>query len=149
MYVPSIKGLNMLLSDVKSSFERKIKTAGGLSMPKDDELGDLFYEALLFVASKCIPRELLRVVAVDTDEEVYRLIGGGNFIIKPKRPVFNILDSNYSELEHLQIDSDLDFAVINKAAALQSRDAVNIAKFETESNRVINRYKANFQKAGQ
>ena len=138
----------MLLSRAKSIFEVKIKTTGGLQAPKDADLSEIFYEALIFIATKCIPKELLKDIAVDTDQEVLRSIKGGFFIMKPAFPIFDVSDINYNALVHLQIDNDLDYAVINKAAALYSREIKNITKFENETTRIINRYKANFNKVG-
>lgn len=139
----------MLISKAKEIFEMKIRIAGGLSMPSDDDLSEIFYEALIYIATKCVPRELLRGgTKADIDEEVFRLIKSGYFIIKPRKPLFDDTNTNYSALEHLQIDSDLDYAVVNKAAALFSREMANISKFEAEAERIINRYKSNYNKVG-
>jgi len=132
----------MLLSRAKSIFELKIKTTGGLQAPNDADLSEIFYEALIYVATKCIPRELLTLVTSTENRDVLRLIGGGSFIALPQKP-------NFLNVEPLQIDSDLDYAVINKAAALYSREKNDIIKFENEASRVINRYKANFNKVKQ
>ena len=134
----------MLLSNVKKSFEMKLRSAGGIKMPEDNELSEIVYEALVYVASVCLPRELLRDES-DSEDEVLRFVSGGDFVAIPTKPDFT------SSEDHLLIDEDLTFAVINKAVALYSRDANDIVRFENEAQRVINRYKANYNKlsAGQ
>ncbi len=129
----------MLLSDVKKSFEMKLKSSGGYKMPEDDELSEIVYEAMVYVASVCLPRELLRDES-NSEDSVLRFISGGDFVTQPVKPDFT------SNEDHLLIDEDLTFAVINKAVALYSRDMNDIARFENEAKRVINRYKANYNK---
>jgi|GEM_PF-6555682 len=138
----------MLLADVKKKFYTKIKIAGGLTPPSDVELEELIQEALTFIATACTPRELLRDSIVDTDDlgEVLRNLAGGLFIMKPETPIFDKENTNYSALAHLKMDNDLDYAVINTAAALYSRDAKDILKFENEALKIINQFKANFNK---
>jgi len=129
----------MLLSKVKSIFENKVKISGGLKMPDDTVLADVCYESLRYVATKCIPAELLRDTAIDTDSTVFRLVHGGAYIADPEFP-------DFASTKHMMIDEELSYAVINKMAALSSRDANDIAKFESETARLINMYKANYMK---
>jgi len=143
-----MKGKEMLLIKVKQIFSTKIKIAGGLKMPVDSDLSETVFEALIFVATHCIPRELLKDSAIDTDEVLLRNLSDGFFIKEPAYPIFDASDPLYNASMHLQIDEDLNYAVINKAVALYSREAKNIMKFEEEARRVINRYKANYNKVG-
>ena len=113
---------------------------GGLKEPSDDELTELFNEALIYVATRCIPKELWRNASNVEDKMILRFLGGGDFIIVPEVPNFASLNA------HLQIDNDLDYAVINKAVSLYSRHRDSIMKFENEANNNINRYKSNFSK---
>jgi hypothetical protein len=139
----------MLLNRAKEIFTSKIKIAGGLTPPEDKTLSELFYEAMSYIATKCTPRELLRDSEIDTDDisELLRNLPNGMFLIKPVVPIFDPTDPAYNNLVHLSIDEDLNYAVINKAAALYSREAKDIQKFENESLQIVNIFKANFNKA--
>ena len=130
----------MLLSKAKQIFNVKIRTMGGLKEPSDEELTELFNEALIYVATRCIPKELWKNADNLEDGEILRFIGGGDFIKVPEVPDFTLVDA------HLQIDNDLEYAVINKAVSLYSRHRDSIIKFENEANSNINRYKSNFSK---
>ena len=132
----------MLLSQVKSIVTNKITVTGGLRMPEDDVLADLAHEALRFVASRCVPSELLRDSEADVGESVFRFIEGGKYILMPDFPDFS------NTVKHLMIDEELSFAVINKMVALMSRDALEISRYESEATKTINRYKANAIRIG-
>ena len=139
----------MLLNRAKEVFISKIKIAGGLTPPDDATLSEIFYEAMSFIATKCTPRELLRDSEIDTDDisEVLRNLPRGAFLVKPTKPIFDDSAEGYNVAAHLIMDHDLDYAVINKAAALYSREAKDILKFDNEALVVINIFKANFNKA--
>ena len=131
----------MKLSKVKETFNTKIVIAGELKSPTNLILANLCHEALLYVATRCTPLVLLRE-KVDETETVFRLITGAKSIIDPGTPDFE------SETEHLMIDEDLSYAVINKMCALYSREAKNIVKFENEVKTIVNDFKANFLRIG-
>jgi len=130
----------MLTSRAKDIFNTKIKAIGGLNPPTDAELNEFLYEAMIYAATKCIPNELLRSSENENETAILRFIGGGDFIVLPEMP--NVSD----DLQHLQIDEELSYAVINKAVSLFCRDLNHIRKFENEADNAINRYKANYSK---
>lgn len=91
------------------------KAKSGIKIPDDELLSELFLEAMLWVASICVPNELIRKVKIDT-EAVYRNIENEFFICLPDKPDF----SNANE--HLMIDETLSYAVINEVAFLINKD---------------------------
>ncbi|QCD52799.1 hypothetical protein [Campylobacter sp. RM16192] len=112
------------------------KTAGGIKLPPDEMLSELFFEAILYVSNKCVPSELLR--STDSTDRVYRLVEGGHFICYPDKPNFK------SENEHLMIDEDLTYAVINYVAFIINQDPFyrtlsleTIADFNANEGRVF------------
>jgi len=127
----------MTLQRVKTLFELKIKTAGGLSLPDTDMLSILCDEACRHVAVRCSPVVLLRLSPYD-GESILRTLGNGFLVVTPEYPDFT------SDVLHLMIDEELNYAVINKMAALYSRDAKDIVRFENEATQAINLFKANF-----
>lgn len=133
----------MLLEDVKLCIEKKLIVSGGLRLPDDDVLESLIYEAMIFVALKTIPTELARNAKEIVDEEILRYIRDDVLIIKPEYP-----DLKNKKL-HMQMDEDLNYAVINKVCALLSKDRFNLEKFETGALSVINIQKINAVKMGQ
>ncbi|MGH1601563.1 hypothetical protein [Campylobacter majalis] len=85
----------------------KLKSASGIKLPDDEILSELFLEAMLWVASKCSPNELLERYR-SPNMRVFRNLGDDVFIRIPKKPNFN------DENEHLEIDESLSYAVINE-----------------------------------
>ncbi|EJP75501.1 hypothetical protein [Campylobacter sp. FOBRC14] len=102
----------MLCTRAKEILELKSKS--GLKLPENEILSELFLEAMLYVASKCVPSELIRGEA--DSEKVYRNIENGFFICYPDKPNFS--DKN----EHLMIDETLTYAVINEVIFLLNKD---------------------------
>jgi hypothetical protein len=96
----------MLLSLVKKQIQNKCSAS--FSVPKDEILCDIIYEAMLYVCTLCIPNELLRkdLTLEKNYVEVFRLIKNGMYIKSPEYPDFS--GSN----RHLQIDEALTYAVI-------------------------------------
>jgi len=137
----------MTLDQVKKSFKTKIKVSSGLKEPSNIDLSELFKEALHFVSKRCIPTVLKKNIEIDGEVNVLRYISDGNYIQKPVVPIFDTKDANYSDTAELNIDETLSYAVINKAAALYSRDNSDITKFNNECLSELNRYKANYNKA--
>lgn len=133
----------MLLSEVKASIEKKITIAGGLRLPDDDVLESVLYEAMIFVALKTIPVELARNANQIVNEEILRHIRDGILVVKPEYPDFK------NKKLHMQMDEDLNYAVINKTCALLSKDSFSLEKFESQALRVINIHKVNAVKMGQ
>lgn len=85
----------------------KIKGSSGIKLPDDEILSELFLEAMLWVASKCSPNELLERYR-SPNMRVFRNLSDDTFIRIPKKPNFN------DENEHLEIDESLSYAVINE-----------------------------------
>lgn len=104
----------MLCTRAKEILELKSKS--GLKLPENEILSELFLEAMLYVASKCVPSELLRHANEKSSERVYRNIENGNFICYPDKP--NFTDEN----AHLMIDETLTYAVINEVIFLINKD---------------------------
>jgi hypothetical protein len=94
----------------------------------------VFFEAMLYVANKCIPNELLR--SIESNERVYRNVDQNAFLTYPDRPNFNDPD------EHLMIDETLTYAVINEVAFLLNQDTY----YRTLALEIIADYNANYGK---
>ena len=91
------------------------KFKSGIKLPDDEMLSELFLEAMLFIASKCVPNELIRKGIVDSDK-VFRNIADGFFVCVPDKPNFS--DAN----EHIMLDESLTYALINEVAFLINRE---------------------------
>lgn len=98
--------------DAKKSLEYKI--AGSRKLPNDDELSEMFFEAMLYISNKCVPNELVRFG--ESEDKVYRTIENSFFICYPDKPNFD------DDLEHLMIDESLTYAVINYVAFLITKE---------------------------
>lgn len=95
----------MKLAQVKQSLEYKNST--GRKLPADEVLQDMLYEAMIYVAQRCEPKELIASALAEFGERPLRNIENGCFIRLPEYP-----DFSHPE-RHLQIDEDLTFSVIN------------------------------------
>lgn len=84
-----------------------LKGSAGIKVPNDELLSELFLEAMIFIASKCVPNELLERYR-SPNMRVLRNIDNEMFIRVPKKPNFN------DENEHINIDESLSYAVINE-----------------------------------
>ena len=132
----------MKLSLVKSHIERKL--IGDIEMPSDAMLSSFVWEALYFVCTKCMPRELMKKGDVDVDETVLRLVDKGFFIAVPERPIFDKEDASYHESAHLLIDEDLTFAVIDCSVSLITQMKDRKIEYMGDCIRKIQIYKSNF-----
>ena len=112
----------------------KFKCVGDKKGPDDETLSDVFFEAMLYVANKCIPNELLR--SIESNERVYRNVDQNAFLTYPDRPNFSDPD------EHLMIDETLTYAVINEVAFLLNQDTY----YRTLALEIIADYNANYGK---
>lgn len=121
----------MLLSNVKRSIEKNMEQS--FKMPENEKLSEKVYEALIWVATQCVPSELVRDTVAEADEEVLRFLPGMKFIVVPERPDFE------STAKHLMIDETLVFAVINFTCFMLSGEG----KFKTMSDMWISSYKMN------
>lgn len=119
----------MLLTELKTSIT--FHAGGGKKIDSDATLSMLCKQAMFYVMDKCVPNELLRVV--DTDEDVYRNIEDGCYIVIPDTPDFAEVDGT------LMIDDSLAFAVSHYVAFLVTKDPVQKAL----ADEVINEYQAN------
>ena len=112
----------------------QFKCVGDKRIPDDETLADVFFEAMLYVANKCIPNELLR--SIESNERVYRNVDQNAFLTYPDRPNFSDPD------EHLMIDEALTYAVINEVAFLLNQDTY----YRTLALEIIADYNANYGK---
>ena len=104
----------MLLTHVKSSIQYRL--AGGKKLPEDTLLASFVYEAMYYVAGKCVPSELVRSY-IDHQEKVMRPLQNGRFISVPEYPDFS------KTSRHLLIDEDLTYAVIYYTCFIIGRSA--------------------------
>lgn len=118
------------MKNITAKKHLEYKIASNRKLPPNEILSEMFVEAILYVANKCVPNELLRLKST---ERVYRNIENGFFIAYPQKPDFE------NEKEHLQIDESLTFAVINYVAYMISE---NLA-YKAECNEIIGEYNAN------
>lgn len=91
-----------------------IKAVAGRKLPPDENLSELFLEAMLWVSNKCVPSELLRLN--ESEDKVYRQLNNGFFICVPDKPNFS------DENEHIMIDESLTYAVIDYVAFLINQE---------------------------
>jgi len=103
----------MLLTNVKKSITFKL--AQSFKLPDDEVLQGILYEAMLYVASVCKPKELVSSVLADAGV-VFRLIEGGKYIKLPEYPDFT------KTVRHLQIDESLTYSVINYTCFLLTKN---------------------------
>jgi hypothetical protein len=120
----------MKLTRVKEAIAYRNRT--GHKLPDDEVLQDLLFEAMLYVAQRCEPREL--IAGELTQEPVYRNIEGGLYIKLPEYPDFTETD------RHLMMDEDLTYAVINYVMYL----ITNTADFKILADETIAIYRSNF-----
>lgn len=104
----------MRLAKFKELLAYKLRGAGKL--PDDEVLASLVFEAMLWVANKCVPAELLRYN--ETDERVYRHIADDCFIAVPDMPDFSDTE------RHLMIDEPLSYAAMNEVAFMHTADSM-------------------------
>jgi hypothetical protein len=102
----------MLLSKVKQSIDFKTKTK--FKLPDNEVLAEYINEAMLYVATRCDPTELIREPI--EGEEIFRMIEGGKVVIKPEYPDFS------NPEQHVMIDEVLIYAVINYAVFLLGKE---------------------------
>jgi len=131
------------LTTVKEIFETKLAITGGLKPPTDAQLQTIAHEALVYVATKCKPRELLQDMQHDGIGKILRMVEGGRYVMMPELPDFTNTE------RHLQMDEDLAYAVVAKMVAIYAREIREIQKYEEECTRIINIFKANFNRVGE
>ena len=120
----------MRCQDAKKTL--KFKLIGDKKFPDNETLSELFFEAMLFIANKCVPSELLRTGG--EQDKVYRNLERGHFICFPDRPNFG------SDVEHLMIDESLAYAAINEVAFLLSGEPI----YHSLALEIIAEYNANY-----
>ena len=120
----------MLLSDVKRAIEKGMERS--YKIPDDGVLEQKIYEAILFVASQCVPQVLLRYEDGE-GEPVFRKLPNKFFITLPEYPELSQVE------RHLMIDETLSFAVVNTVCFLLSGEE----KFNLIANRWIFLYQKN------
>ncbi|MBE2985357.1 hypothetical protein CCAL9344_07930 [Campylobacter sp. RM9344] len=101
------------MTSVRAKEILQIKTASGRALPSDEILSEIFLEAMLYVANKCVPSELIRG---EQGGRVYRHLEDGFYITYPDKPNFA------NENEHIMIDESLTYAVINYVAFIINKD---------------------------
>ena len=122
----------MRCADFKKLLASKLIDAR--KFPNDEMLGAMSYEAMLWVANKCTPTELLR--KVDINDKVYRHLDDDFFICLPDMPNFN------DENEHLMIDESLTYAVMNEVAFMHTKEPI----YRQMALDIVADYVANFKK---
>lgn len=118
--------------DFKKILEHKLK--GFNVFPSDEILSSLTHEAMLWVANKCVPSELLR--NIENDEQVYRHIQDDCFICMPDVPDFT------DENSHIMIDEALTYAVMNEVAFMHTHEL----GYRNLALEIIADYIANYKK---
>lgn len=112
----------------------KIRGKSGIKIPDDDILSELFLEAMLYIASKCVPSKLIRHKReFSSNTKVFRCIEGDKFICVPDKPDFS------NEKEHIMIDESLTYAVVNEVLFLINKDEL----YKKRANEIIALYNAN------
>ncbi|MDL0090028.1 hypothetical protein [Campylobacter gastrosuis] len=111
----------------------ELKNKGGIKLPEPDMLGDLVVEAILSVASKCVPSDLLERYK-SPNMQVFRNVGNECFIRMPKTPDF--LGEPY---KHIDINEDLAYAVLYETLYLLNKEPF----FKTRALEIIADYNAN------
>lgn len=119
----------MKTQDAKKALGHKI--APSRKMPEDKELSEMFFEAMLWIANKCVPSELVRIG--EDEDRVYRNIESGHFICFPDKPNFA------NDKEHIMIDEPLTYAVINEVAFMISANPLH----RQMANEIIGDFNAN------
>ena len=130
----------MTLSNFKSSLSLKLK--GDVDIPTDEELSILTMEAMYYIASICMPRELL-VLYTEADTcncDILRLVDGGAFIKVPDTPDF----VTQPAVDHLMIDEDLTYAVIYYIGSCITTDAGKKQWYLNKSHEIVGIYNNNF-----
>ena len=121
----------MLLTKVKTLINFHAAT-GKKTTDDNDLLSALCIQAMYYIMDKCVPDELLRVE--DTEEQVYRNIEDGTYIVRPDAPDFaNLMDE-------LMIDEQLTMAVVYYVAFLITKNGDN----KHLADEIINEYQANY-----
>jgi len=123
----------MLLSKVKQAIEFRTKTK--YKTPDDGLMQELIYEALLYVANRTDPAELVRTT--ETTEQILKMIEGGKCVVYPEYPDFT------QTQRHLQMDELLNYSVINYACFLLTNDV----KYKQLSDEDIGLYRGEFNRA--
>lgn len=90
------------------------KGKGGIKLPEKATLSYLTHEALLFVASRCVPSELLERYKTP-NMQVFRNVGNECFIRMPRVPDFD-------GFSHLDINEDLVYAVMYEVLFLLNKE---------------------------
>lgn len=144
----------MLLSDAKRLLEQRLK--GIRPIPDDSMLDMLFFEAIVYVATRTTPRVLTKDIGVEAEDyTVLRVIEDNMFIVMPDKPIFDISNENYSATAILHIDEELCFAVVYYVAYLiltgseaNTRGSTARADFLKQANDYISMFDSNYSRAG-
>ena len=120
----------MKLSLLKNTIQYKLSSAK--KIPDDNVLASLIFEAMYYVAGRCIPSELIKSYS-DYNERVLRHLDNGRFISIPEYPDFLKGD------RHLLIDEDLTYAVINYTSFIITQNPI----YKQEADEIINEHIAN------
>ena len=108
----------MKLSAVKDSITKNMQVS--YAMPEDVLLAENVYEAMLYVASACEPRVLLRYMDGSSENtNLYRALPYDMYIMLPDMPDF----VTSPDTVELMIDETLVYAVINYVCFLLSGEA--------------------------
>ncbi len=127
----------MKLSLVKATIIEKLKVSGEITPPEDEALGLFCNEALLYVCSEVDPAVLIVNADGLVEEDIYRYLQNEKALITPEFPDFK------EGKRELQIDESLVYGVINKTCALICQKHEDVIRFEEETRKHLNRFRAN------
>ncbi|AQW85555.1 hypothetical protein CPIN18021_0293 [Campylobacter pinnipediorum subsp. caledonicus] len=118
---------------IASEFKKLLSLRGksGINLPSDELLNELVKEAIVFVATKCVPSEL--VVKDTTNIRLLRRLSNGFGLRIPDK-----VDINSTE-KHIQIDEVLTYAVMYEVLFLLNKDM----GFRQLAMDIINQFNAN------
>ena len=144
----------MLISSAKTILEQRLK--GVRPVPEDVMLTEYGKEALMYIATRTIPRILTRDLVVEgEDYNVLRMIEDNMFIVVPNTPVFDVANPDYSSTSQLHIDEELSYAVVYYMAWLilmgneaASRAGVMRDRMKKQVDNYIELYDSNYTRAG-
>jgi len=144
----------MLISSAKTILEQRLK--GVRPVPEDVMLTEYGKEALMYIATRTIPRILTRDLVVEgEDYNVLRMIEDNMFIVVPNTPVFDVANPDYSSTSQLHIDEELSYAVVYYMAWLilmgneaSSRAGVMRDRMKKQVDNYIELYDSNYTRAG-
>lgn len=123
----------MTLGQAKEHIRNILYAAGDVSIPESEDSNAMFRslvdEESLRIANRY---NVLSLITKDKSFRVIRALGGGLYVRMPK--------ASTTDIEELDIDNELSFAVANRVAARLAREDKNKRFFDREASRIIKDY---------